>query len=498
MKAAVIIVVAVVAIVPIVTLALRGPSTRAAYPVAPPSSASAAPRIDRGLYSSAITDMAGRLDVTRTVAQAAAAHADTYYYLIWDRNPRTTAAPAVSTVGVSQDRWDKLPAFSDQAAKYGIKVVVYLVPPSESVQSAYQPFGWDYEQWFRQIGLVAARHRAVVGVAMDDISSNFIATGLASNKFDIGLLMRMRSALHGRAPWMRFYGLVYGHDVIGISRVLPAYRQALDGIIYAFAGPDQIRDVRQNTTDPVGLYSTTLRIRAVTDCSGHSTCWQADFQPAAQTTAAKSLYTSRTIEPSRESRSLKVIMADDRSGADGTTFAMNVTVDGMSIPISRRTISDGRSVLAGTIPGAQGSKPRTLGVRVTKSLVGRTLGVFIDSIDLSSGNRVTHLLDPSAAWSFVSMPGAEWSVVRPLQLIVMFYCARFSIEATTPGAADVGYVTRLVPQLRQVLDDHIADGIVAYRLNLTGSRRSLYEGDVRNLSMVRSLYTELGARSSSR
>ncbi|MBO1755765.1 hypothetical protein [Allobranchiibius sp. CTAmp26] len=436
--------------------------------------------------------------MNQTLAQTVAVHADTYYYLIWDRNPRTTSQPATATQGVSQDRWDKLPSFAAQAAKKGIKVVVYLVPPSESVESTYRPFGWNYEKWFRSIGTVAVTHPAIVGIAMDDISSNFAEAGSPPGKFTLSTLMQMRDAARSTAPWMRFYALVYGQDVIGATRVLPSFRAAVDGIIYAFAGPGQIRHARQNTTDAQGLASTTARIRAVTGCAGLSQCWQADFKPAARTSVTKSVHASTSLLPARASRRLSIALADDRSGSDGTTYSVKLTLNGKAITTSRQTRKDGASVFTASVPASSGSNRVTLGLDITKSAVGRALAVFVDSVDLASGGGVTHLLQGSGtSWSFATAPGAQWSVVKPLQLITMFYCSRFGIEADTPGAADVGYVNQLIPQLRQVVQQHLADGVVAYRLNVTGTRHSLYEGDTNNFNVVRALYTGLASASTS-
>jgi hypothetical protein len=107
-----------------------------------------APRSD-GIY---------HIDTPATIKRLKALHINTYYYLIWDEKT---------------DWNDLVNEFARAAQQAGIKLVVYLVPPSESTgtRKSY-PFLTDYIAWADAIAKLSLQHKNIVGWAIDDFNWN--------------------------------------------------------------------------------------------------------------------------------------------------------------------------------------------------------------------------------------------------------------------------------------------------------------------------------------
>lgn len=97
-----------------------------------------------------------------------------------------------------------------------------------------------------------------------------------------------------------------------------------------------------------------------------------------------------------------------------------------------------------------------------------------------------------AAWKLSSTAAAATlRRVPKLSMNLMYYCARFSRESTISGAADAPYVRAVLPQIENLISRKQVDGVVAYRLNLLSTRRSLLDGDPRNYGLVQQFYKTL-------
>jgi hypothetical protein len=68
------------------------------------------------------------------------------------------------------------------------------------------------------------------------------------------------------------------------------------------------------------------------------------------------------------------------------------------------------------------------------------------------------------------------------------YCARLGIEAGIARAASASYVEAVTRQIEPLVRKGAIDGVVAYRLNLTGGRNQELLGDPASFEVVRQAY----------
>lgn len=436
----------------------------------------------RGLYAGAVVDSSGRLKVAETLNRVVEANANTYYYILWDRLPKSSAAAQLPVPTVSADAWTKLPVFAAAAAKRKVNVVVYLVPPTESQPDTYRPFGWDYAAWFTAIGHVAAIHRNIVGIAIDDLGTNLPSPinqrmHPSLPKLSLPSLATYRADARRFAPWIQFFAILYASDLLKPSGQLMRIRTVADGIIYPFAGLESLNGGHLNTVDPSGLLATVAKIRALTSCGGPSMCWQAHFAGGGTASAS-----TRILGwPARSSLQL-------RFAQDSAAYIVHATVDGRRIsgvaaPRGRLSIS--------LPPVGAGRHEIRLSFSAREAIANPELTV--NSVLLVSPGRSTPLLHQprTVTWELGTtghVGSSTFTSVRSLTLVVMYFCARFGIEGDVTGAADSNYLRALVPQLVSVAERGLADGLVAFRLNLTRSRISIFEGDQANYPIVRDMY----------
>lgn len=462
---------------------------------APPSHPSTAEGVhatgfQRALYSGAILDSSGHLDVDATLNRVVQAHANTYYYLIWDRLPRESSTTPQPSATLSADLWRKLPIFAAAAARRGINIVVYLVPPTESQPATYRPYGWDYAAWFAAIGRVAAKNRNIVGIAMDDLAANFSSVP-EPKKITPEYLAQWRAAARQSAPWIKVYAVLYARDILGPGGIISAVRQAVDGLIYPFAGPNQVRGAARNTTDPNGLAQSVARVRGVTSCAGQKKCTEFVLARVSGGASAAPVAGSSTIRTTADTRSVKIRFADDRVVPSQGAYSIQVLLDGHTLAAERDSEGSTGHVAVYKVPAHLQPGDHQIKVVVTRKSGTDRIVVVIQTITTSGGMATV------AAPLRVTSGANGNEVVSPLALEVMYYCARFTAEASRPGAADAAYVSRLVPQLQSITKAGLADGLVAYRLNLSPSRPSLYAGDIRDYGVVQRLYQQLAQRAGS-
>jgi len=91
---------------------------------------------------------------------------------------------------------------------------------------------------------------------------------------------------------------------------------------------------------------------------------------------------------------------------------------------------------------------------------------------------------PDEAWRYETTPGVAVDVVGKLDLVFMAYASRFGMEKALPGAADAAYLTDVLGQVHEVVRTREVDGVVIYRLNVTGRRELPLMGDPANVEVV--------------
>lgn len=147
------------------------------------------------------------VDTPATLARLREAHVTTYFYLVY--HERTDWA-------------DLEREFLPGAARAGIAVWVYLVPPSECCS---EPYRTDFVHWAREIARLSLRHPNLVGWIMDDFASNLTT-------FTPDYTRAMREAARQINPDLRFFPVLY-HDDYG-EEFLAAYAPYVDGAIFPY------------------------------------------------------------------------------------------------------------------------------------------------------------------------------------------------------------------------------------------------------------------------
>ncbi|MGA8941867.1 MAG: hypothetical protein WB502_04005 [Thermoactinomyces sp.] len=133
-----------------------------------------------------------------------------YFYLIWHE----------------KSDWDDLiHEFLPAAQKAGIHVWVYLVPPSESLGKASEPFGTDYIAWFKAVGRVSRRYPNLKGIVIDDFNENL-------NFFSPKYVKKMRAEGHRENPRLKFLPQVYFQSIT--ENFLARYHSLIDGLIMSY------------------------------------------------------------------------------------------------------------------------------------------------------------------------------------------------------------------------------------------------------------------------
>lgn len=154
----------------------------------------------------------GRVDVKFLVARLRDLRVTTYYWLVW--HARTD--------------WDDLKQFLPEAARAGIDVWVYLVPPSESPPhtSRYsEPFRLDYMKWAEQIARLSLQHRNLTGWVIDDFYANH-------RLFTPEYVGKMRTGARDINPRLVFLPLMYFNEIT--RRFAEDYHAVIDGVVVAY------------------------------------------------------------------------------------------------------------------------------------------------------------------------------------------------------------------------------------------------------------------------
>lgn len=155
----------------------------------------------------------GHVDTDRMIERLKTLGATTYYWLIW--HARTD--------------WDDLQEFLPKAARAGIDVWVYLVPPTESPPKYggqySEPFRLDYARWAEEIARLSVRHPNLTAWVIDDFFANRAF-------FTPERLREMRGRARAVNPRLAFLPLLYFHELRG--DFVERYRAVIDGVVVAY------------------------------------------------------------------------------------------------------------------------------------------------------------------------------------------------------------------------------------------------------------------------
>lgn len=125
--------------------------------------------------------------------------------------------------------WDDLKLFLPKAAKAGIEVWVYLVPPSESAPTPgmphCEPFRLDYVRWGEEIARLSLAHPNLTAWVIDDFYGN-------REFFTPAYMRKIRTQSKAVNPRLAFLPLMYYPEIT--PKFVDDYRPVIDGAVVAY------------------------------------------------------------------------------------------------------------------------------------------------------------------------------------------------------------------------------------------------------------------------
>lgn len=154
----------------------------------------------------------GRTDISRLVKLLKQMNAKDYMHLVWQekRYPRA---------------WNDFQLMAPDFQKAGIRLWLYLTPPSEGVPD---PFGNDYVRWATECAKLAKRYPAVKGICIDDFNRNV-------SMFTTSYCRNMMKQAHRIAPHLSLLVVCY----FGYEKAIAQHVEAgvIDGVIFPYFYP---------------------------------------------------------------------------------------------------------------------------------------------------------------------------------------------------------------------------------------------------------------------
>ncbi len=197
-------------------------------------------------YASAIAEVQPRSDGLRhlntpaTLAAIQSIHANTYFFLVH-----------------SQFEWDDMRnEFLPAAAKAGLDVWLYFVPPTECPEPCSLPFGADYVRIAEGTAKLSVQYPNLKGMAIDDFADNL-------KLYTPEYIVRLRNAGRAVNPAFQFLPLLYWRSML--PEFLDRYAAGIDGVIMAYRDEPTI-----NTTRNGSLRAQLDRAEALTGQRGKS------------------------------------------------------------------------------------------------------------------------------------------------------------------------------------------------------------------------------------
>ncbi|GAB3751714.1 hypothetical protein [Microlunatus parietis] len=173
------------------------------------------------------------IDTPAMIKRLQGLNVNTFTYGVWDQHT---------------DWQDLVEEFAPAAQRAGIKIMVYIVPPSECFLNdvthldgrCSRPFNKDYRAWGKAIAELSVTYDNVVSWGIDDF-----LVGDNSQLFTKAYLDSIRAIMDGINPGLKWYVTMYHWDITPAH--MATIKDALDGVIYAYNG------YLNNTVDPTWL-----------------------------------------------------------------------------------------------------------------------------------------------------------------------------------------------------------------------------------------------------
>ena len=182
----------------------------------------------------------GRVDTDAMVARLKELGVTTYYWLICH----------------AETDWDDLQVFLPKAAKAGIEVWVYLVPPTESPprpgQKYAEPFRLDYARWAVEIAKLSLRHPNLTAWVIDDFYANH-------EFFTPAYIRDFQKKSKAINPRLAFLPLMYFNELR--PQFVADYREVIDGVVVAYLQDREEIDWTWTLLNDVPLPSRSVHLR---------------------------------------------------------------------------------------------------------------------------------------------------------------------------------------------------------------------------------------------
>ncbi|MFA5859998.1 MAG: hypothetical protein WC955_13135, partial [Elusimicrobiota bacterium] len=173
------------------------------------------------MYASHIYDQDKYPDIPKIIDMLKDAGVNNYSYLIY---------------GQSAKEYAKLPDFCSAAAKEGIEVWVYLVPPSEAPinhrdkdiqKRKYPPYDMDYVKWMEELAKISLKYPNFTMIMIDDFYHNL-------EYFTLDYTKKMYKALKKINPLLMSGQCVYRRQIDAC--VAAGYLPYIDAFVWGYQG----------------------------------------------------------------------------------------------------------------------------------------------------------------------------------------------------------------------------------------------------------------------
>ncbi|MDN4593671.1 hypothetical protein [Polycladomyces subterraneus] len=245
---------------------------------------------------------------------------NTYYYLVW--HERTD--------------WDDfVHEFMPAAQKAGIRVIVYLVPPTESTgtRKSY-PYVTDYLAWARAIAEMSKQYPNLIGWAIDDFSHNL-------DFYTPAYMEQMKETAKSINPDLQFYPVMY--SVALNEDFLKTHGAYIDGVILAYRD-DPYRNTQIWATEPAQIEQAS----ALTQKYGLDLIWMVYASKLSRTPANPSPVYVREV--------LQTALDAVRDGKMDGVVTYSLAKENLAEPEDQKA-ADGNGYLSFFVPAAVATQP---------------------------------------------------------------------------------------------------------------------------------------------